>query len=72
MVRLTRVMAGLYTYKIRTTVFEIERNDERDSSWFGEWLISWRRETSDPFKTLADCRRALVDMELYPDKYGIK
>ena len=75
MVRLTKLSSGCYEYKILGHTFVITRNDERDTSWYGEWAIIDENNPwsgSDPIRTLAKCRLALEDMEKNPDQYGIK
>lgn len=71
-VRLTRVHAGSYTFKIRNTTFEIHQNTEQDSSWYLEWIIVGNDNYSDPMPTLKKCREALYHMQQNPDLYLIK
>jgi hypothetical protein len=72
-IRLTRICAGAYEYTIRNTVFTIERNDERDSTWYGEWIISEHNDSySDPMPSLQRCREALAHMEANPALYQIR
>jgi hypothetical protein len=73
MIKLTRRCAGEYEYKIRNTVFTVAQNNERDSSWYGNWIISdSAHSVSDPIPTLAHCREALAHMENNPDLYDIR
>ena len=74
MVKLTRKFAGEYEYQMYGHTFVISRNDERDSTWYGEWIIKWgtyQQHYGDPIPTLARCRLALKEMEENPVEYGL-
>ncbi len=70
-VKLNRLFKGHHTAKFYGHTFDIVQNEERDSTWFGEWIISTDsgKSYSDPMPTLRRCRAALQDMYDFPDKY---
>lgn len=74
MVKLTRIFAGLYEYKMHGRTFEISLNDEQGSPGYGEWTIKDLGDIygySDPIATLRECREALQYMEQNPKEYGL-
>jgi hypothetical protein len=71
-VKLRKLHSGAYVYFILGNEFTITRNNERDSSWYGEWAIIGNNSYSDPIATLQRCRAALNDMQKHPEQYDIK
>lgn len=68
--KLTKINAGNYTVTFHGIRFDVSRNTERDTSWFGEWAITYGfHGGSDPIKTLRGCREALQHMHDHPDQY---
>lgn len=64
-IKLKRVFAGFYTYTDSVgIILEIFKNDEGDSAWFGEWVITSGQDYSDPMPLLRDCRLALEEHEI--------
>lgn len=79
MVKLKRKFAGVYDYFLPNgKKFHIFRNDERDSTWFGQWMIETCSESgyvlsnSDPMPTLTHCREAIADMLANPTQYELE
>lgn len=64
---------GSYTTHIWDGRVEVQitRNDERDSSWYGQWIITSGQDYSDPIPTLARAKAAVQDQEDHPEKYGV-
>jgi hypothetical protein len=71
--------ASEYIYKFPDgTTARIWRNDDRSTSWYGQWMVQRmnRSETfvisySDPIPTLRACREAVEDMLMNPQTYEL-
>lgn len=68
-VKLTKIQAGLYETRVNGRLYEVSLNNERGSSWYGQWIIRSSHSYSDPIRTLKECKAALQDMMDHPEKY---
>ena len=62
-IQLKRVAAGSYTAFVNGREKRIHRNEDRATSWFGQWIITDPNDPhsySDPIPTLKDCINALA------------